>query len=93
MYGFTNHNDKADMEKCFKDTPEFEADMCDVYANLITKDNQKVLIAIQNLVADLPEFHTYMQGCAGFGTVLADWNVVATWFKYWKAQGMMKVYA
>ena len=24
---------------------------------------------------------------------MTDWAVVANWFKYWKAQGMMKVYA
>ena len=55
MHGYSNaHNDKADMEACFKSTPEFRNDMCDVYNGMLTKDNQKVLAAIQSFMADLP---------------------------------------
>ena len=81
------------MEKCFQDTPQFQADMCDIYSNIITKDNQKVLTAIQKFLSDLPEIKQFMEPCKSLGTINADWEVVATWFKYWKAQGMMKVYA
>jgi len=68
--------------------------MCDIYANIITKDNQKVLAAVQKFLGDIPEFHTWMvEGCSNVGTVDADWAVVAEWFKFWKDQGMMKVYS
>lgn len=93
MFGFTGHDDKADMEQCFKDTPEFRTDMCNVYANLVTKDNQKVLEAIQKFMSDLPKFQSYMAGCSGKGTVSADFAVLSNWFKGWKAQGEMKIYS
>ena len=93
MYAFTQHDDKAEMEACFKDSPQFEADICDAYANILTKDNRKVLEALQNLIQkDLPLFQQYMAGCTGQGTVMADFNVVAAWYKFWMSQGTMRVY-
>ena len=80
MHGFTGHDDKSEMEQCYKDSPEFLADMCDVYANLVTKDNQKVLSAIQKFMGDLPQFHTFMEPCKKIGTIDADFTVVRTWF-------------
>ena len=92
-HAFTGHDDKAIAEQCWHDTPEFRADMCDVYANIITKDNQKVLAAIQKFVGDLPETHDFMASCLGQGTFDADYDVLTTWYKYWHEQGMMRVYS
>ena len=52
--GYTGHDDKAILEGCYKDTKEFRADICDIYANIITKDNRKVLAALQKFNSDLP---------------------------------------
>lgn len=41
-------------------------------------------------MGDLPELNTFMAGCPD---VKADFDVVTSWFKYWKAQGEMKVYS
>jgi len=38
----------------------------------------------------LPEINSFMTQCP---TVAADFAVVGNWFKYWKAQGTMKVYS
>ena len=65
VYAFTGHDDKAIAEQCWHDTQAFRDDMCDVYANIITKDNQKVLAAIQKFILDLPETHSYMESCLG----------------------------
>ena len=46
IYGFTEHDHTAEMEQCFHDTPEFEADVCDAYVDIVSKDNQKALEGI-----------------------------------------------
>jgi len=38
----------------------------------------------------LPELNSYLSTCPA--DVKTDWAQVGTWFKYWKAQGEMKVY-
>ena len=56
---------------------------------LSTKDNQQVAEGITKMLTDLPELKTFINGCPDVST---DWAVVANWFKFWKDQGMMKVY-
>jgi len=84
--GWTNH---AYMEQCFKDTPQFETDMCDAANAFATKDNQKVLEGLQKVMADLPQFNSFMAACPD---AQADFQVMANWWKYWKGQGELKVY-
>jgi len=90
VYGFTNHDDKADLEACFQDTADFEQDMCDVADAFATKDNQKILGAIQTILGDLGAINTMLAGCPNDQ---ADFVPVENWFKYWKGQGEMKVYS
>lgn len=42
MEGFTGNNKKTGVEQCFKDTDPFEQDICDIVADIRTKDNQKI---------------------------------------------------
>ena len=91
MAGFTGNNNKADMEACFADSPQFETDVCEFVADFRTKENQKVLEGIQKLLGDLPLINSFMSTCPA--NVKADHDVVANWFKYWKSQGEMKVYS
>ena len=90
MAGMTGNDHKADMEQCFKDTPAFEADVCNTIKAIQTKDNQQILQALQALLGDLPQLGTWMAGCPNEA---ADWATLANWYKYWKAQGSMKVYS
>ena len=90
MEGFTGNNNKAAMEACFADSPDFETDVCEFVADFRTKDNRKVLEGIQKLLADLPEINSFMDTCPA--NVKADEDVVKGWFNYWKGQGEMKVY-
>ena len=62
---YTGHDDKAILEGCYKDTPEFRADVCDIYANIITKDNRKVLAALQKFNGELPLIRHFMEPCEG----------------------------
>jgi len=89
MKSFTGWNDFNYLQSCFKDTPEFEKDMCDAANAFATKDNQKVLEGIQKVMADIPQFNSFMAACPNAQT---DFAVVANWWKYWKGQGEMKVY-
>ena len=91
MGGFTGNNNKADMEACFADSPQFETDVCEFVADFRTKENQKVLEGLQKLLGDLPLINSFMSTCPA--NVKADHDVVASWFKYWKSQGEMKVYS
>ena len=88
--GFTGHDDRTDMEACLKDDLSFQNDICSVVNNIRTKDNQKVLEAVQTLLHDLPEITADVSTCPA--NVQDDIHVVGGWFKYWKAQGEMKVY-
>ena len=88
--GFTGKDDKTYLEGCFKDDDSFEQDVCDAVADFRTKDNQKVLEGVQKILSDLPKLNSYMAGCPN---ATADFAVVQNWFKYYKAQGEMKVYS
>jgi len=89
MKSFTGWNNFNYLQQCFKDTPQFEKDMCDAANAFATKDNQQVLAGLQKVMADLPQFNTYMAACP---EAQADFAVVANWWKYWKGQGELKVY-
>ena len=90
IYGFTGNDHKAYFETCFKDNSGFEADICEVAYDFSTKDNQMVLQGVQKVLADMPELKTFTEGCPD---AKADFDTTAAWFKYWKAQGEMKVYS
>jgi len=90
--GFTNNDHKTDLEGCFADTDAFEADICTFVADFRTKDNQKVLEGVHLLLGtDLPQLNGFISKCPA--AVTSDWAIVGNWFKYWKAQGEMKVYS
>ena len=63
MKSFTGWTDFNYLQTCFKDTPQFEKDMCDAANAFATKDNQQVLAGLQKVMADLPQFNTYMAAC------------------------------
>jgi len=88
--GFTGHDDKADLESCLAVTDSFEQDMCDVADAFATKDNQKILGAIQTILGDLATINTMLAGCPNDQ---ADFVPAENWFKFWKGQGEMKVYS
>jgi hypothetical protein len=88
--GFTGHDDKADLESCLAVTDGFEQDMCDVADAFATKDNQKILGAIQTILGDLSTINTMLAGCPNDQ---ADFVPAENWFKFWKGQGEMKVYS
>lgn len=89
IYGFTGVDHKDYFEKCFQDTQAFEQDVCDAVTDFRTKDNQKVIAGVKKLLGDLPELSGWLAACPD---AKADIATVGTWFKYWKAQGEMKVY-
>merc|ERR1719464_299690 len=88
--GFTGHDDKADLESCLAVTDGFEQDMCDVAEAFATKDNQRILGAIQTILGDLSTINTMLAGCPNDQ---ADFVPAENWFKFWKGQGEMKVYS
>jgi len=88
--GFTGKNDQADLESCLTVTDAFEQDMCDVADAFATKDNQKILGAIQTILGDLSTINTMLAGCPNDQ---ADFVPAENWFKFWKGQGEMKVYS
>ena len=49
-----------------------------------------VLQGVQKVLADLPELKSFTAACPD---AEADFDKTAAWFKYWKAQGEMKVYS
>jgi len=57
----------------------------------MTKDNQKVLEGVKKILSDLPELNGWM--LTGCPNAKADIDAMDNWFKYWKAQGEMKVYS
>ena len=85
----TGNDHSAYMEQCFKDTPQFETDMCDAVNAFATKDNQQMITGLHTVLADLPQLNTFMAACPD---AQADYAVMVNWFKYWKGQGEMKVY-
>ena len=92
MEGFTGNNKKTEIEQCFHDNDPFEQDICDIVADIRTKDNQKIAEAMQKLLkTDIPEFKTFMSACPA--DVQTDFQAVGNWYKFWKAQGEMKVYS
>merc|ERR1712151_1315133 len=40
IFGFTGHDQKAYLESCYHDTPQFETDICNAVNDFSTKDNQ-----------------------------------------------------
>jgi len=88
--GFTGHDDRADLESCLAVTDAFEQDMCDVAEAFATKDNQRILAAIQTILGDLSTINTMLAGCPNDQ---ADFVPAENWFKFWKGQGEMKVYS
>jgi len=88
--GFTGHDDHVDLESCLHYSDTFEQDMCDVVAAFETKDNQKILGAIQTVLGDLSEINTMLLGCPNDQ---ADFVPAENWFKFWKGQGEMKIYS
>jgi len=88
--GFTGHDDKADLETCLTVTDAFEQDMCNVADAFATKDNQRILAAIQTIMGDLSTINQMLAGCPNDQ---ADFVPAENWFKYWKGQGEMKVYS
>ena len=90
VHGFTGNDHKAYFETCLIDTPAFEADMCDAVNKIATKDNQQVVLAVQEILGDMPELNGFLAGCPDAS---ADIAVTAGWFTYWKSQGEMKVYS
>merc|ERR1712226_1000054 len=57
---------------------------------IATKDNQKILGAIQTILGDLSTINTMLAGCPNDQ---ADFAPAENWFTYWKGQGEMKVYS
>jgi len=49
-----------------------------------------VLQGVQKVLADMPKLKTFTENCPD---AKADFDTTANWFKYWKAQGEMKVYS
>merc|ERR1712113_470187 len=63
-FGFTGHDDRAYLEQCIKDTPQFEADMCAAANAFATKDTQQATAAVHTILADMPFIHTmYVTDC------------------------------
>jgi len=90
IFGFTGHDQKAYLESCYHDTPQFETDICNAVNDFSTKDNQKVIEGVQTILKDLPQLKGFMDACPN---AAGDWAAISNWFKFWKGQGEMKVYS
>jgi len=93
--GLTGKDHKATYESCLHVSTQFEMDICEVEADFKTKDNQKVLEAVQKILADVPEVKGWLDKCPDTSadpTAQDDIVVLENYWKFWKSQGEMKVY-
>ena len=87
--GFTNHDDKADFESCYKESSTFDKDICTLVTDFASKDTKKIISGAEFILHNLPQLIGDLSACPD--NVQSDIKVTEDWGKSWESKGELRI--